>query len=144
MPATNIQKTARFIPVSVVREDPFAAPFDSPEVVLPYWHDVIAAQPDYEPDKETLAVVIVNTRLRPFAWHRVSVGTVAISHLNVTVGASQSLQVRVPDVKLCDEPLLDLSQTAKLRGAQHVGFSICGRSCRPSPWPLFKNSDNYL
>jgi DNA repair protein RadC len=38
--------------------------------------DVIAKQPEHEPDKETVVVVVVNARLRPYAWHRVSLGSV--------------------------------------------------------------------
>jgi len=50
---------------------------DSPEKLLEYWHSVIATQPDHETDKETLVVVMLDARLRPFAWHRVSLGTVS-------------------------------------------------------------------
>ena len=82
MPATKIQRTARFIPVSVLREDPNPVGIlDSPEQTLQYWRQVIAAQPDYEPDKEQLVAILLNTRLRPFAWHRVSTGS-----LNETIG----------------------------------------------------------
>jgi len=42
-----------------------------------YWHDVIATQPDHEPEKENLIVVLCNTRLFPYAWHRVSLGTLS-------------------------------------------------------------------
>ena len=65
--------TSRII---VVREDfgPKTA-CDSPELGLEYWRSVIAAQPDYEPDKESLVVILLNTRLYPFAWHRVSLGS---------------------------------------------------------------------
>jgi DNA repair protein RadC len=41
-----------------------------------YWHEIIATQADHEPDKESVVVVMLNTRLRPYAWHRVSLGTV--------------------------------------------------------------------
>ena len=66
--------TSRII---VVREDPVApdSTCDSPEAFMDYWRNTIAAQPDYEPDKESLVVIILNTRLYPFAWHRVSLGS---------------------------------------------------------------------
>jgi DNA repair protein RadC len=64
------------ITITSVREDPCAISGDTPENLCRYWHEIIAAQPDHEPDKETVAVVMLNTRLRPFAWHRVSLGTV--------------------------------------------------------------------
>jgi DNA repair protein RadC len=76
MPATHISKTARFIPVTVLREDPVPdQATDSPERCVEFWREVIAKQPDFEPDKETLVVVLCNSRLRPFAWHRISVGS---------------------------------------------------------------------
>ena len=68
--------TRRFV-ASVVREDAIpTGPLDAPEEALGFWREVIARQPDHEPDKETLAVILLTARLRPFAWHRVSVGTV--------------------------------------------------------------------
>jgi DNA repair protein RadC len=69
-----MKTTSRII---VVREDPVASTSscDSPEGVMAYWRGTIAAQPDYEPDKESLVVILLNTRLRAFAWHRVSIGS---------------------------------------------------------------------
>jgi DNA repair protein RadC len=64
------------ITVTSVREDPCAISGDTPENLCRYWHEIIAAQPDHEPDKEAVVVVMLNARLRPFAWHRVSVGSV--------------------------------------------------------------------
>jgi DNA repair protein RadC len=64
------------ITVTTVREDPCTFSTDSPEQLIRFWREVIEAQPEHEPDKETLVVVMMNTRLRPFAWHRVSLGTV--------------------------------------------------------------------
>jgi len=49
---------------------------DAPQLYQ-YWHDVIATQPDHEPEKENLIVVLCNTRLFPYAWHRVSLGTLS-------------------------------------------------------------------
>jgi DNA repair protein RadC len=65
------------ITISTVREDAVTYQTDRPEQLYQYWHDVVAAQPDYEPEKETLVVVLLNTKMNPFAWHRVSIGTVA-------------------------------------------------------------------
>ena len=68
--------TKRFV-ASVVREDPVPAhPVDSPGTIGDFWRDVIARQPDYEPDKESLVIILLTARLHPFAWHRVSLGTV--------------------------------------------------------------------
>ena len=64
------------ITVTSVREDPCTIPGDTPENMCRYWHEIIATQPDHEADKESVVVVMLNTRLRPYAWHRVSLGTV--------------------------------------------------------------------
>lgn len=67
-------KTSRVITTSV-REDNFSTNTDSPELLMLYWHEVIAMQPDYEMNKESLIVVMMNAKLHPFAWNRVSIGT---------------------------------------------------------------------
>ena len=77
---TNLRQksgvTRRFV-ASVVREDPVPAKvLGAPDEALCFWREVIAGQPDHEPDKETLAVILLTVRLRPFAWHRVSVGSI--------------------------------------------------------------------
>ena len=64
------------ITVTSVREDPCTISGDTPENLCRYWHEIIANQPDHEPDKESVVVVMLNARLRPYAWHRVSLGTV--------------------------------------------------------------------
>ena len=64
------------ITVSTVRENTCDYDTDTPVNLLRFWREVIASQPDYEPDKESVIVVMVTCRLRPYAWHRVSLGTV--------------------------------------------------------------------
>ena len=68
--------TTHRINVSTVREDYCDITTDKPENLYRYWNEVIAAQPDYEPDKESVVVVMCTTRMRPFAWNRVSLGSV--------------------------------------------------------------------
>ena len=68
-------KTCR-INITTVKEDACAYNTDTPEALHRFWGDVIAAQPEHEPDKETVVVVMMNARLRPYAWHRVSLGSV--------------------------------------------------------------------
>jgi DNA repair protein RadC len=68
--------TTHRITVATVRETPCTIDADTPANLYRYWQEVIAAQPDHEPDKESLVVVMLTTRLRPFAWHRVSLGTI--------------------------------------------------------------------
>jgi len=69
--------TTNRITVTSVREDVCTYNTDTPEALLRFWAEVIAAQPEHEPDKETVVVVMMNTRLRPYAWHRVSLGSVS-------------------------------------------------------------------
>jgi DNA repair protein RadC len=54
---------------------PWTRPIDTPETGYDFWHHAIAAAPDHEDSKENLVVVMLNSRLRPISWHRVSVGT---------------------------------------------------------------------
>jgi DNA repair protein RadC len=80
---TNPMKAPRYRPgttnritVTSVREDACTITTDTPENLLKFWREIIATQADHEPDKESVVVVMMNTRLRPYAWHRVSLGTV--------------------------------------------------------------------
>ena len=66
--------TTSRITVTSVREDACTITTDTPENLLKFWREIIATQPDHEPDKESVVVVMMNTRLRPYAWHRVSLG----------------------------------------------------------------------
>lgn len=63
------------VTLNVVRETPCDYTTDTPETLLRYWHEVIATQPDYESDKESLIVVMMDSHLRPIAWHRVALGS---------------------------------------------------------------------
>jgi DNA repair protein RadC len=49
---------------------------DTPERVHDFWTTIVAAEPDHEADKENVVVAVVNTRFKPYAWNRVSIGTV--------------------------------------------------------------------
>ena len=55
---------------------------DSPEAAFQVWQDVIADDPSFEPDKEHLAVLLLNTKLRLTGYHIVSVGSLneAVAH----------------------------------------------------------------
>jgi DNA repair protein RadC len=68
-------KTCR-INITTVKEDACTYSTDTPEALHRFWGDVIAKQPEHEPDKETVVVVMMTARLRPYAWHRVSLGSV--------------------------------------------------------------------
>lgn len=70
--------TRRFVTTSVVSERPLPynlLAMDTPERGYDFWRTIITSEPDHEPDKENVIVVALNARLAPFAWHRVSVGT---------------------------------------------------------------------
>ena len=80
--ATAIRKnpagTRRFVTTSVVSEASLPydlATADSPEKIHEFWIRFVASQPDHEADKENLVVVMLNTRFKPFAWNRISTGT---------------------------------------------------------------------
>lgn len=64
--------TTHRITVNTVRETRCDIDGDQPEKLYRYWQEVIATQPDHEADKESVVVVMLTTRLRPFAWHRVA------------------------------------------------------------------------
>lgn len=73
-PRFPLGKTCR-VTLRTVREDPCEFSASEPSQMLRYWRSVIAAQPDFESDKESIVVVMLTTRHRPFAWHRVSLGS---------------------------------------------------------------------
>ncbi len=49
---------------------------ETPQNVVNFWNRVIAAQPDFEPEKESLCAIMLNTKLRPYAWNRISLGSI--------------------------------------------------------------------
>lgn len=59
-----------------------ATPLDSSEAIYDFWAKIIAQRRDHEPDKEHLVAIVLNTDLRPRAYHIVSVGSLneAIAH----------------------------------------------------------------
>ena len=63
---------------------------DSPETAFNLWQEVIAADPSFEPDKEHLVAVLLNTKLRTVGYHIVSVGSLneAIAHPRETFRAA--------------------------------------------------------
>lgn len=64
------------ITVSAVREDTLSDRMvSSPDNVCRFWEEVIAVQPDHEADKENLVVLLLDVRQFPFAWNRVSLGS---------------------------------------------------------------------
>jgi DNA repair protein RadC len=48
---------------------------DSPAVLYQFFRDVVEAEPTFEPEKELLVLVCLNTRLVMKGWHVVSLGS---------------------------------------------------------------------
>lgn len=70
--------TRRIVMANIVSEAclPYGmATMDQPEKSHDVWKSIVEKSPDHEPEKECVVVFLVNTRLAPFAWHRVSLGT---------------------------------------------------------------------
>jgi len=55
---------------------------DAPAKAFEFWQEVIAAEQTFEPDKEHLVAVLVNTKFQVTGYHVVSVGSVneSIAH----------------------------------------------------------------
>ena len=51
-------------------------PLDTPEKAHAFWGEIIAQDPGFEPDKEHLVAILLDTKLRPIGYHVVSVGTI--------------------------------------------------------------------
>ena len=70
-----VGSTAR-INVTCVNDNSCGFILDTPERLLEFWKTIISEQPDHQHEKENVVVVMLNTRMRPYAWHLVSIGTV--------------------------------------------------------------------
>ena len=70
-----VGSTAR-INVTCVNYNSCGFILDTPERLLEFWKTIISEQPDHQHEKENVVVVMLNTRMRPYAWHLVSIGTV--------------------------------------------------------------------
>lgn len=80
--ALTDQFTRRIVCANIVSES--SLPFnmqaiDTPEKIHDFWLSVVAKEPDHESDKESVVVALLSARLAPFAWHRVSLGTLSES-----------------------------------------------------------------
>lgn len=83
--SSTVQLPLRVAITRIGETTPFEAqlaadPLDSSEKIFEFWNKVIAERADFEADKEHLVVIVLNTDLRPKAYHVVSVGS-----LNETV-----------------------------------------------------------
>lgn len=75
----DLDVTRRFVTVSAFAPRPLLyniLALDSPDRCYDFWQMIVAKEPDHEPDKENLIVVALDNRLRPYAWHRVSIGAI--------------------------------------------------------------------
>jgi DNA repair protein RadC len=81
-----------------LREVALAYTADTPGLMATYWRDQIATGPSHDPDKETMVVVLLNTRMRVIGHSVVAVGVVdqVLCHARevfrpAIVGAAKSL-----------------------------------------------------
>lgn len=60
----------------------FGKTLNEPSYVRDFWRDVIAKRDNYEPEKENLYVILLNTKLKPIGVNLVSLGSVneSIAH----------------------------------------------------------------
>ena len=49
---------------------------DSPQSIFNFWQTVIKSKPDFEPDKEHLVAILLDTRLCPKGYHIVAIGSI--------------------------------------------------------------------
>jgi DNA repair protein RadC len=148
--------TTKRIVAAIVREDelgPYATG-DTPEKMAGFWNTIIGAQPDFEPDKECVCVVMLTSRLRTFAWHRVSLGTVSESSAHpreifrpVILAAAHAFVV------MHNHPSGDISPSSadeqvtrrikeaadllQVRFLDHIIVSSSGRPAEPGMSPYF-------
>ncbi|MFZ4778134.1 MAG: JAB domain-containing protein [Terrimicrobiaceae bacterium] len=48
---------------------------DTAQSIFDFWQSVISSKPDFEPEKENLVAILLDTKLRPQGYHLVSLGT---------------------------------------------------------------------
>lgn len=77
-PLSKRTSTCRFVAASVVSESLLPSnllSLDTPENAYDFWQSIVSAEVDHEPQKESLIIVLNNSSHRPYAWNRVSLGT---------------------------------------------------------------------
>jgi DNA repair protein RadC len=47
----------------------------TPQASAAYWHRTVALHPFFDPDKEHLVALMLNTKMKCFAWNMISIGT---------------------------------------------------------------------
>ena len=82
---SNEHKMKSYLPLKVVLHrigEPLLEDFgasrvtlDSPQYIFDFWKNVIASKPDFEPDKEHLFVILLDTKLRPKGYHLTALGS---------------------------------------------------------------------
>ncbi|CAB4162730.1 RadC DNA repair proteins [uncultured Caudovirales phage] len=68
-------KSARVVVSTLRAKVAFYGAIDSSENLARFWRDVVAQEADHETDRESLVVVCLDSRLKPFSWARVSLGS---------------------------------------------------------------------
>ena len=136
----------RFVTTSVVSDNslPYGQNYwavDTPEKTWDFWNAYVASQPDHEPDKENVVVVLLSARLTPIGWNRVSVGTVNESSAHpreilrpVIAGAAYGFILMHnhpsgdPSPSQADEAITRrVSEAAKLMQISFLDHTVIGR-----------------
>ncbi len=74
---TRLPTTRRVIAPSIVAQQ--SLPYNlaecaTPQAIYEFWKTIVETQPDHEPDKERVVTIMLDAKLRPFAWNLVSIG----------------------------------------------------------------------
>ena len=48
---------------------------DTAQSIFDFWQSVISSKPDFEPEKENLVAIMLDTKLRPTGYHLVALGS---------------------------------------------------------------------
>jgi DNA repair protein RadC len=63
------------IKISRVREVPCSADLNSPDAVINYWKTIIESAAWFDPEKEQLVTIMLDTKLRPTSYALISLGS---------------------------------------------------------------------
>ncbi len=50
---------------------------DNARAIFDFWQSVISSKPDFEPEKENLVAIMLNTKYRPKGYHLVALGSLS-------------------------------------------------------------------
>ena len=50
---------------------------DNAQAIFDFWQSVISSKPDFEPEKENLVAILLDTKYRPKGYHLVALGSLS-------------------------------------------------------------------